>query len=101
MLRTTLTLLLLLSVPAQAARWSEPEIAGVVTDPALSEISGMAASRTFPGSFWTINDGGNGARLHLMDGDGTFRASVDVAGVQNQDWEDLASFELDGQRYLM
>ena len=102
MLRTTLSLLLLvLSTAATAARWSQPEIAGVITDPALSEISGMAASRTHAGAFWTINDGGNGARLHLMDGDGTWRASVDVAGVRNQDWEDLASFELDGRTYLM
>lgn len=100
--RALLTLLLLLSsAPAAAARWSEPEIAGVVTDPALAEISGLAASRTHPGAYWTINDGGNGPRLHLMDADGTWRASVDVAGVQNQDWEDLASFELDGRHYLM
>ena len=98
---TTLSLLLLLSAPAHAAHWSEPEIAGVVTDPALAEISGMAASRAHPGRYWTVNDGGNGARLHLMDGDGSWIASVDVAGAQNQDWEDLAAFELDGRRYLL
>jgi hypothetical protein len=94
-------LLLLLPAFAQAAHWSEPEIAGLVTDPALAEISGIAASRAHPGAYWAINDGGNGARLHLMDGGGTFRASVDVAGVQNQDWEDLSSFELDGRHYLL
>jgi hypothetical protein len=100
-LRPLPLLVLLLPAFAQAAHWSEPEIAGLVTDPALAEISGMAASRAHPGAWWAINDGGNGARLHLMDGDGTFRASVDVEGVRNQDWEDLSSFELDGRHYLL
>ena len=43
---------------------------------------------------------GNTAQLHLMDGKGQHQGSVDVVGAQNIDWEDLASFELDGRQYL-
>ncbi len=100
-MRFLLIPLLLIPGLLHAARWSQPQVAGLVTDPALDEISGLAASRAHPGAYWAINDGGNGARLHLMSGRGRHRASVDVAGVANQDWEDLASFELDGRRMLL
>ena len=99
--RLCLLLLLLLPTFAQGARWGDPEVAGLVTDAALDEISGLAASRTHPGLFWAINDGGNSAQLHLMDERGQHRGSVPVAGVANIDWEDLASFELDGKPYLL
>lgn len=101
MQRILLSLALLLSSPVLAARWSGPELAGLVTDKAMDEISGMAASRTHPGRYWAINDSGNTAQLHLMDGSGRHLASVDAVGARNVDWEDLASFELDGRHYLM
>ena len=92
---------MLLPAPATAARWSAPEIAGLVTDAALAETSGLAASRTRPGDWWTINDGGNAAQLHLMDDRGRHRGSVDVAGIENRDWEDLAAFEFEGRPMLL
>jgi hypothetical protein len=99
--RLLLPLLLLLAGPALGARWSDPEVAGLVTHEALDEISGLAASRAHPGDYWAINDGGNSAELHLMDGRGQHRASVEVPGLRNLDWEDLASFEQDGRHYLL
>lgn len=98
-----LTALLLALLPAAAlgARWGDPEVAGLVTDRALDEISGLAASRNHPGHFWAINDSGNSAELQLMDSEGRHRASVPVVGIANIDWEDLASFELEGRRYLL
>ncbi|KAA2286217.1 hypothetical protein [Arenimonas fontis] len=95
-----LSLLLLLPAAVPAARWSEPEIAGLVTRAEVDEISGLAASRTRPGHYWAINDSGNAAVLALLDGRGRFMGSV-PAPVPNVDWEDLASFELDGRRYLL
>lgn len=96
-----LPLLLLVPGLALGARWSDPEVAGLVTHAAMDEISGLAASRAHPGYYWAINDGGNSAQLHLMDGRGQHRASVSVTGVRNLDWEDLASFEQNGRRYLL
>jgi len=99
--RILLPLLLFLSLPALAARWSEPEVVGLVTHPAMDEISGLAPAREHPGLYWAINDSGNTAELHLLDDRGQFRASVPVQGVRNIDWEDLAGFELDGRNYLL
>ncbi len=105
MQRILLPLVLMLSTPASTpapgARWSEPQVAGLVTDAAMDEISGLAASREHPGQYWAINDGGNSAQLHLMDGQGQHQGSVDVTEVANVDWEDLASFTLDGRNYLL
>ena len=99
--RLFLLLALLVSAPTLAARWSSPDVAGLVTDQAMDEISGLAPSRTHPGHYWAINDSGNTPQLHLMDGTGQHRGSVDVVGARNIDWEDLASFELDGRHYLL
>ena len=101
MQRILLLLALLLSAPTLAARWGNAEVAGLVTDQAMDEISGLAASRQHPGLYWAINDSGNTAQLHLMDGKGQHQASVDVLGAKNVDWEDLASFDLDGRHYLL
>jgi len=96
-----LALLLSLAPPLQAARWSEPEIGGLVTHPAIDEISGLAAATHFPGHYWAINDSGSSAQLHLVDGQGHYRGSVDTPGVPNRDWEDLASFRFEGGDYLL
>lgn len=100
MFRLSLFLLLLLPTFAHGARWGDPEVAGLVTDAALDEISGLAASRTHPGHFWAINDSGNQPLLNLMDERGQHLGSVPV-DVANIDWEDLSSFELDGKPYLL
>ena len=109
------------AAPAHAVRWSGPEYAGLLTDPDLAEVSGLAASRVQPGAFWINNDGGNGEALVLIQpvrgaaiddegdnavvdatGDHATRvASVTVTGVTNVDWEDLDSFVLDGRNYLL
>jgi len=101
MQRILLPLVLLLSTPVLAARWGSPDVAGLVTDQAMDEISGMAVSRTYPGRYWAINDSGNTAQLHLMDGSGQHQGSVEALGAGNVDWEDLASFELEGRHYLL
>lgn len=96
-----LILLALLAADASANRWSEPQYAGVFTDPELDEVSGLAASRAHPGVYWAHNDGGNGERLIAIGIDGSRKASYKVSGVSNVDWEDLDGFELDGKHYLM
>lgn len=101
MYRLLIPVLLSLSLPVLAARWSEPEVVGLVTHPAMAEISGLAPAREHPGLYWAINDSGNPAELHLLDDRGQYRASVPVQGVRNIDWEDLAGFEFEGRSYLL
>ena len=103
MSRTRILLLATLLLPtlALAARWSQPEAMGLVTDGAIDEISGLAAARRHPGRFWAHNDSGGGNALHLVDERGALLASVRTPGAANVDWEDMASFELDGKDYLL
>jgi hypothetical protein len=89
------------ATPSLAARWSEPEITGLVTDEALDEISGMAVSYRHEGMYWAVNDSGNSAHVHVMDDAGHRIASYSVEGATNIDWEDLASYRKDGRSYVV
>ncbi|KFN49739.1 hypothetical protein [Arenimonas composti] len=92
---------LLVAAPAEAMHWRGAEPAGLLTDPRIGELSGLAASRRHPGRFWALNDSGASATLHLLDPDGSHRGSAELADTRNIDWEDLASFRLDGRDYLL
>lgn len=100
-MRTILLVLALLGADAPASRWSKAEYAGAFTDPDLAEVSGLAASRSHRGIYWAHNDGNNEPELVAIRADGTRVATFAVEGAANVDWEDLASFELDGQHYLL
>ncbi|GMU44813.1 MAG: hypothetical protein IT479_16205 [Xanthomonadales bacterium] len=78
-----------------------PSIAGIVTDPALGELSGLAASQRARDRYWAINDGGNDNHLLLIDGRGRVLRSFALDGVANVDWEDLASFRWRGKAWLL
>lgn len=77
------------------------QLAGMLLDPQLSEISGLAASRRHPDVLWLHDDGGNPARLFAVSDLGRRLATFRVAGVTKTDWEDIAAFELDGRHYLL
>ena len=68
---------------------------------AVTEASGVAISSANPGFMWIVNDSGNTPDIYLAGTDGTDRGKVTLAGTRNIDWEDLASFTLDGQNYLL
>lgn len=57
---------------------------------ALEESSGVAASRSHPGIFWTHNDSGGDPFVFAIDSTGTIRSRVRVLGAANRDWEDVA-----------
>ena len=80
---------------------SRPGIAGIVTDPALGELSGLAPSRRKAERYWAINDGGNGNHLLLIDTRGRVQRKLNLAGVKNIDWEDLASFRWKSESWLL
>ena len=72
-----------------------------MAEPRNREASGLAASRRSDGLLWTHNDSGGEPVLFALNADGSLRGMVRVAGVENTDWEDLASCELDGQPLLV
>ena len=73
----------------------------IVRDDRINESSGMAASRTHPGMLWIHNDSGDDPRLFLIAADGETRAVVNLIGAKAHDWEDMCSFEVAGQSWLL
>jgi hypothetical protein len=65
-------------------------VAGRVTAPDATELSGLVASPTQPGVLWAHNDSGDRARLFALRTDGSLVASLDVPGAEAVDWEDIA-----------
>ncbi|MEH6420278.1 hypothetical protein [Pseudomonas sp. CGJS7] len=77
------------------------QLSGMLLDPQLSEISGLAASRRHPGVLWMHDDGGNPERLFAVAANGDRLATLRIEGVTKTDWEDIAAFDLDGRHYLL
>lgn len=90
--------------PAEPARAGEPAPAGSVSwapptrqegglPPGHGEVSGIAASKRYPGWAWAIRDSGNPASLYaLRERGGIGRFSMrefPVRGASNRDWEDV------------
>lgn len=69
--------------------------------PAVTEASGLAISPADPRFMWIVNDSGSTPDIHLAGTDGTYRGKVTLKNTKNIDWEDLASFSLDGKNYLL
>lgn len=67
-----------------------PEAAGFVTEPAIREASGLAASRRSPGIFWTHNDSGDGPRLFAITDEGNLVGTFTLIDTRASDWEDIA-----------
>ncbi|MCE5232080.1 MAG: hypothetical protein ABFC67_07550 [Mizugakiibacter sp.] len=94
------------SAIAQAQTFAEapfgpPQVAGTIADLRLDEISGIAASRRADGRYWVHDDSGNEPFLYALDARGALLGQVRVDDAANVDWEDIASFVLDGTPYLM
>ena len=97
-IRTALPLLCCL-LPISA--YADATLTGWMSNSALPEVSGMAASHAHPGTLWVENDSGNPAAVYAVSPGGTLRATLSIDGVPNIDWEDLAAFDLDGRHYLL
>ena len=98
--RTCLLGLLLLSACAQPPPYGPPERSCTLPK-SLLEASGLAASHRDPKILWTHNDSGGQPVLYALDSNGTRRGELRIQGVANRDWEDIASFELDGRSWLL
>ncbi|MEQ8530416.1 MAG: hypothetical protein RIB86_01075, partial [Imperialibacter sp.] len=54
------------------------------------EISGIVASRKYPGFYWAHKDSGGSPSVFLIDSMAQLKAEVRLEGVINRDWEDIA-----------
>jgi hypothetical protein len=60
-------------------------------DTSIKESSGLAASRSTPGLYWTHNDSGDGPFIYAFDARGRRRGVWRVREASARDWEDMAA----------
>ncbi|MCF6263425.1 MAG: hypothetical protein L3J24_07565 [Xanthomonadales bacterium] len=96
-----LLILLSLSFIGGCTSSLEGRQSGVIRAEALAEISGLAASNYAPGNWWVHNDGHHGSRVFLISEDGSVDRRVELSGVDNNDWEDMAAFQYQQQAWLL
>jgi hypothetical protein len=80
------------SAPAGATRaYQDPTLLGTLSDPVISESSGLAASRRNPGLLWTHNDSGDEPFVYCIDLKAAACGAWRVTGADAWDWEDMAA----------
>ena len=73
---------------------------GRIDHKAISESSGIVASRKHPGVFWTHNDSGNGPFLFAITREGSLVAEYPVgSSARNNDWEAISTDD-EGHLYI-
>lgn len=76
---------------AGAGAYQPFTVLGTITDPAIDESSGLAASRRNPGLLWTHNDSGDEPLVYCIDLKGAPCGVWRVTGADAWDWEDVAA----------
>ena len=76
---------------AQSAEYGPPSILTTINDPNVKESSGLVASRTSPGYYWTHNDSGDGPFIYSFGLNGKSSGVWRVTGASAIDWEDIAA----------
>jgi hypothetical protein len=71
--------------------YGPPKTITTIKEKSISESSGLAASRTTPGAYWTHNDSGDGPFIYAFDTRGESLGIFRVTGAQARDWEDMAA----------
>lgn len=89
------------TTPPTVPGWSEPVTVGRLGAADLNESSGFAPSHRAANLLWSHNDSGGEPVVYAVGTDGSDRGRVRLSGAINIDWEDIASFTLDGQAYLL
>ena len=91
------------SIKQESKNYREPRRLANLQDDAITESSGIAASRANPGVFWTHNDSGDGAFLYAFDKTGKKLGVWKIENAKNEDWEDIAAYtdNRTGENYLL
>lgn len=65
-------------------------LVGSIQNPSVKESSGLIASRSTPGAYWTHNDSGDGPFIYAMNAEGQSLGTWRVNGAEADDWEDIS-----------
>jgi hypothetical protein len=63
---------------------------GNVANPLLEEVSGLVASQRYPNRLYVQTDSGGEAAVFVLDTLGNELGRLDLSGLKNRDWEDIA-----------
>ena len=74
---------------------------GEIGSERVAEASGLAHSGRADDTWFVINDSGGTAAIHAMDAAGKALGEWPVQGETLDDWEDLASFDYEGEPFLL
>lgn len=61
-----------------------------IKNQSITESSGLIASRTLPGAYWTHNDSGDGPFIYAFNTTGETLGVFRVIGANARDWEDMS-----------
>ena len=70
--------------------YGSPAKLATVKDASVTESSGLLASRTLPGAYWTHNDSGDGPFIYAFNTRGNSLGVFRVNGANARDWEDIS-----------
>jgi hypothetical protein len=70
-----------------------PKVIGKISNPDVTEASGLAASKCQPDVFWTHNDSGDDNFIYAINAAGDNLGTFRVPNAVNDDWEDIAEFK--------
>ena len=84
-------LLLVLILVGVVQAFGPPTRIATIKNGSVTESSGLVASRTLPGAYWTHNDSGDGPFIYGFNTRGESLAVFRVAGANARDWEDIAA----------
>jgi len=89
--RAFFLLLCFLCLFVATSAYGQPVTLATIKDKSVAESSGLVASRTTPGAYWTHNDSGDGPFIYAFDTRGDSYGTFRVTGAEARDWEDIAA----------
>ena len=103
----SIPLLFLLAWLTSCALTNKQEIAtskftvGFITNDTINEASGLAVSRANENVLWINNDSSDQAAIYAVNTQGKHLATLTILGIENYDWEDLATLSYKGTHYIV
>lgn len=82
------------------AQSSQPSLLCEIKDKEINESSGLAASPSQNGVWYTHNDSGDKARFFRFNEKGEVTGEFELKGVKAFDWEDMASARVKGENWI-
>jgi len=85
----------------QTAGYDRAVHLGRIRSAGVTEASGLAPSRRRPDMLWVLNDSGNQPAIYALGTNGADMGEVRLTGAMNRDWEDMASFVMEGRPRIL